>query len=163
VTGWVTVAQRWLLALMLACYLLAGVLPGPGERLRGLTLTASSDVNAAGALGHAVSHPDPDLLTLAFGASAVVCGLGFLFGRWMSRLARCDSPDAISLTFATGMNNSSAAAVLAASWFPDRPEVLLPILSYSLLQKAVAGTVGGRRGRRPRIGPGRLRQPAQAH
>ncbi|MFF3272520.1 hypothetical protein ACFYWU_16565 [Streptomyces chrestomyceticus] len=30
--------QRWLLGLMLACYVLAGVLPGPGETLRGLAL-----------------------------------------------------------------------------------------------------------------------------
>ncbi|HEY0537905.1 MAG TPA: hypothetical protein VGD53_06035 [Actinoallomurus sp.] len=41
-------------------------------------------------------------------------------------LARCDSPERISLIIATGMNNSSAVAVLAAAWFSYRPEVLLP-------------------------------------
>ncbi|MGW2601546.1 bile acid:sodium symporter family protein [Streptomyces klenkii] len=101
-------------------------------------------VNAAGALGSAVAHPDPDLFVLTLGVSSAVCCLSFLLGRWMSVWARCESPDAISLTFAAGMNNSSAAAVLATVWFSHRPEVLLPVLSYSLLQKVTAGAVGGR-------------------
>ncbi|PNE32715.1 hypothetical protein AF335_14200 [Streptomyces eurocidicus] len=99
-------------------------------------------INAAGALGQALAHPDPDLLVLALGLSGAVCCLAFCCGRWMSGWTRCDQPDGISLTFATGMNNSSAAAVLAACWFSHRPEVLLPILSYSLLQKIVAGAAG---------------------
>ncbi|MFJ7244312.1 bile acid:sodium symporter family protein [Kitasatospora sp. NPDC098652] len=98
--------------------------------------------NAAGALGQAVARPDPDLVVMALGISGAVCGLTFCCGRWLSRWTRCDRPDGISLTFATGMNNSSAAAVLAAGWFSHRPEVLLPILSYSLLQKIVAGAAG---------------------
>ncbi len=68
-------------------------------------------------------------------------------------------PDRISLTFATGMNNSSAAAVLAACWFSHRPEVLLPILFYSLLQKVVAGVAG----KPPRPGhPGMAAERARA-
>ncbi|WP_146166766.1 bile acid:sodium symporter family protein [Streptosporangium nondiastaticum] len=101
-------------------------------------------INAAGALGRAVAHPDPDLFVLALGMSGVVCCLSFLLGRWMSVWTRCESPDSVSLTFAAGMNNSSAAAVLAAVWFSHRPEVLLPVLAYSLLQKVTAGAVGGR-------------------
>ncbi|MCF3106976.1 bile acid:sodium symporter [Streptomyces roseoverticillatus] len=99
-------------------------------------------INAAGALGQALAHPDPDLMVLALGLSGAVCCLTFCCGRWLARWTRCDQPDGIALTFATGMNNSSAAAVLAASWFSHRPEVLLPILSYSLLQKITAGTAG---------------------
>ncbi|MCX5388150.1 bile acid:sodium symporter family protein [Streptomyces sp. NBC_00083] len=99
-------------------------------------------INAAGALGRAIAHPDPDLLALAVMVSAAACALSFLFGRWMSRWTRCDAPDHVSLTLATGMNNTSAAAVLAAAWFSHRPEVLLPILSYSLLQKTMAGAMG---------------------
>lgn len=34
----VNAVQRWLLGLMLACYVLAGVFPAPGERLRRLAL-----------------------------------------------------------------------------------------------------------------------------
>ncbi|RSO03229.1 sodium-dependent transporter [Streptomyces sp. WAC 06783] len=99
-------------------------------------------VNAAGALGQVLARPDSDLLVLALGLSGVVCCLTFCCGRWMSSWTRCDRPDGISLIFATGMNNSSAAAVLAAGWFSHRPGVLLPILSYSLLQKIVAGAAG---------------------
>ncbi|MFD7341349.1 bile acid:sodium symporter family protein [Streptomyces violascens] len=104
-------------------------------------------INAAGALGQAIAHPDPDLLALAVMVSAAACALSFLLGRWMSRWTRCDAPDHISLTLATGMNNTSAAAVLAAAWFSHRPEVLLPILSYSLLQKTMAGAMGSPPGR----------------
>ncbi|AZQ75260.1 sodium-dependent transporter [Streptomyces luteoverticillatus] len=107
--------------------------------------------NAAGALGQALAHPDWDLLALVLGLSGAVCLLAFVCGRWMSYWTRCDQPDGISLTFATGMNNSSAAAVLAASWFSHRPEVLLPILSYSLLQKIIAGAAG----KPPRPHPGK--------
>ncbi|MFI6925945.1 bile acid:sodium symporter [Nonomuraea spiralis] len=99
-------------------------------------------LNAAGALGQALSRPDPDFLVLAVGAAGALCCLSFLAGRWISRWTRCDTRDGISLTFATGMNNTSAAAVLAASWFAHRPQVLLPILAYSLLQKLAAGLFG---------------------
>ncbi|MCK2213754.1 bile acid:sodium symporter [Actinomadura sp. ATCC 31491] len=98
-------------------------------------------VNAAGALARALSRPDPDLFVLAFAVPGAVCGLSFLLGGWLSRWPRRDAPDRISLTFATGMNNTSAAAVLASAWFAHRPETLLPILSYSLLQKVMASVV----------------------
>ncbi|MCP2351853.1 BASS family bile acid:Na+ symporter [Nonomuraea roseoviolacea subsp. carminata] len=101
-------------------------------------------INASGALGQALSHPDPDFLILAACVAGAVCCLSFLTGRWISRWTRCDTPDGISLTFATGMNNTSAAAVLAASWFAHRPQVLLPILAYSLLQKLAASLFGTR-------------------
>ncbi len=80
-------------------------------------------VNAAGALGQALARPDPDLLMLALGLSGAVCCLTFCCGRWMSSWARCDRPDKMSLTFATGMNNSSAAAVLAAGSSPRAGDV----------------------------------------
>ncbi|RCH61644.1 hypothetical protein DT019_37305 [Streptomyces sp. SDr-06] len=80
-------------------------------------------INAAGALGQALAHPDPDLLALALVVSAMACALSFLLGRWLSRWTRCNGPDHPSLTLATGMNNTSAAAVLAATWFSHRPEV----------------------------------------
>ncbi|MER8045466.1 bile acid:sodium symporter [Streptomyces sp. NPDC094032] len=105
-------------------------------------------VNATGALGRALAHPDPDLLVMAPCAAAVVCFLGFRCGRWASGRTRCDLPDSISLTLATGMNNSSAAAALAATWFAQRPQVLLPILAYSLFQKVAAQTAARPRGRR---------------
>ncbi|ARF58878.1 hypothetical protein [Streptomyces gilvosporeus] len=68
-------------------------------------------------------------MVLALGLSGAACCLTFCCGRWLARWTRCDRPDGISLTFATGMNNSSATAVLTAGWFSHLPEVLLPILS----------------------------------
>ncbi|MEU8759275.1 bile acid:sodium symporter [Streptomyces sp. NPDC048659] len=97
-------------------------------------------VNATGALGRALAHPDPDLLVVAPLAAAAVCFLGFRCGRWTSAWTRCDGPAAVSLSLATGMNNSSAAAALAATCFAQRPQVLLPILAYSLVQKIAAQT-----------------------
>jgi len=108
-------------------------------------------LNASGALGRVLRSPDPDLLALTFVSAGAVCAATFLAGAGLSWLARCDTEDAIAMTFATGMNNSSAAAVLAAARFADRPEVLLPILAYSLLQKSAAAVVGTAfRGGRPR-------------
>ncbi|WP_188273065.1 bile acid:sodium symporter [Streptomyces sp. CBMA152] len=117
-------------------------------------------INAAGALGQALTHPDPDLLVLSLAVSAAACALSFLLGRWLSRWTRCNGPDHISLTLATGMNNTSAAAVLAAAWFSHRPEVLLPILSYSLLQKTMATAMGsspGASGSLPSAAPAALK------
>ncbi|MEV0451116.1 bile acid:sodium symporter [Streptomyces sp. NPDC050600] len=102
-------------------------------------------VNATGALGRALAHPDPDLLVVAPCAAAAVCLLAFRCGRWAAARAHCDRPDSISLTLATGMNNSSAAAALAATCFAPRPQVLLPILAYSLFQKIAAQTASRRR------------------
>ncbi|MFJ2766409.1 bile acid:sodium symporter family protein [Streptomyces sp. NPDC087300] len=122
-----------------------------------LNILALCYINASGALGQALAHPDPDLLAAAIALSGAVCCLTFCCGRWLSRWTRCDRPDGISLTFAAGMNNSSAAAVLAAGSFTHRAAVLLPILSYSLLQKLAAGTAGRPPRRPPAVnaaGPG---------
>ena len=97
--------------------------------------------NASAALPRVVAHPDVDLLVLVAVVAAGVCAACFLLGRWLSGRTRCDRRDAIALTFATGMNNSSAASVLAGTWFIHRPVVLLPILAYSLLQKSLAATI----------------------
>ncbi|WP_460304661.1 bile acid:sodium symporter family protein [Actinocorallia aurea] len=106
-------------------------------------------LNAAGALGEALARPDPDLLVLAVIVSGTVCCLSFLIGRSMARWTRSAHPDGISLAFAAGMNNTSAAAVLAAGSFAHRPQVLLPILAYSLLQKITAGLVATTRSAPP--------------
>jgi len=45
------------------------------------------------------------------------------------------------VTLACGMNNCSASAVLITTALPDRPQILLPVLAYGLLQKVAAGRV----------------------
>lgn len=136
-------------AVVLPCLAGMGARVVLGERVVGRALPAVKALNllntlllcylnASGALGRALAHPDPDLLVVAPVAAAAVCFLAFRCGRWASARTRCDRPDTISLTLATGMNNSSAAAALAATCFSQRPQVLLPILAYSLFQKVAA-------------------------
>ncbi|GAA1219611.1 hypothetical protein GCM10009665_07110 [Kitasatospora nipponensis] len=102
--------------------------------------------NASAALGHLLRRPDPDAIAMAVTAAALVCAAGFLLGAVLARLLRARTPQAVALTLASGINNSSAASVLAGTCFPGRPGVLLPVLSYSLLQKAIAARAA--RGRR---------------
>ncbi|MEV6019883.1 sodium-dependent transporter [Streptomyces sp. NPDC051997] len=120
----------------------------PAAMLASLLLTY---VNASGALGPFLAHPEPVLFTAAVSVAAAVCGLSFALGLVTTRALRLDAPAGASVTLACGMNNSSAGAVLITTTLPDRPHVLLPVLAYSLLQKAAAGRVvrAGRRPRRP--------------
>ncbi|MHA6764095.1 bile acid:sodium symporter [Streptacidiphilus sp. PAMC 29251] len=122
--------------------------PGPRParpliRLVNLAVVVTlSYTNACGALGQVIRRPDPDFLALVVVAAAAMCGLSFLTGWVIAGRLRIDRADSIALTFASGMNNSSASAVLAATRIPDHPAVLLPILAYSVLQKIMAGSVG---------------------
>jgi BASS family bile acid:Na+ symporter len=101
-----------------------------------------SYTNACGALGRLVRHPDLDFLLMAVAAAAVMCGSSFLSGWWLARRLGIPRADVIAVTYASGMNNSSAGAVVAATRMAGHPIVLTPILAYSLLQKVLAGTVG---------------------
>ncbi|MGW7577049.1 bile acid:sodium symporter [Streptomyces sp. NPDC054765] len=101
-----------------------------------LTLTY---LNAAGAFTDLIAHPRPALLVLATVAAAAMCAASFVLGWCLARVLKTAHPDTVALTFTSGMNNSSAGAVLATTRFADHPHVLLPILAYSVLQKLVAG------------------------
>jgi BASS family bile acid:Na+ symporter len=115
----------------------------PAIRLLNLGVAITlSYANACGALRQVMERPDPDFLLLVTLAAALMCGCSFLTGWVVSTRLRIARPDAIAVTYATGMNNSSASAVVAATRIPDHPMVLLPILAYSLLQKVLAGSVG---------------------
>ena len=112
----------------------------PLVRLTNLAVVLTlSYTNACGALQQVISRPDPDFLVLVVAAATLMCSLSFLCGWVVAGRLDCDRADAV--TYASGMNNSSASAVLAAARIPDHPAVLLPILAYSLLQKILAGSV----------------------
>ncbi|MFC5906985.1 sodium-dependent transporter [Streptacidiphilus monticola] len=138
------------LAVVLPCLLglLTGRLLPPGRALplvRSASLAVTvllSYTNACGALRQVVAHPDVDFLLLVLAVSALVCGCCFLSGWALAARLGVPHADAVALTYASGMNNSSAGAVLAATRLPGHPAVLLPILAYSLLQKVMAGAVG---------------------
>ncbi|MET7642950.1 sodium-dependent transporter [Streptomyces sp. NPDC005426] len=106
-----------------------------GALLASLALTY---VNASGAIGQFLTHPRPLLLVAGAGAASVVCGLSFVWGRLAVRILRLEARAGTSVTLACGMSNSSAGAVLITTAMPDRPQILLPVLAYSLLQKILA-------------------------
>ncbi|MET7855391.1 sodium-dependent transporter [Streptomyces avermitilis] len=110
-------------------------------------------VNACGALGSFLARPRPLLLAAALAVTASVCLLSFTVGRGAARLLRLDTPAASSLTLACGINNSSASAVLITTTLPDKPQLLLPVLAYGLLQKTAAGRVVSRQRPRTRGSP----------
>ncbi|MFE9452816.1 sodium-dependent transporter [Streptomyces sp. NPDC006739] len=116
--------------------LLAAVVPA--ALLGSLLLTY---VNACGVLGPFLRHPRPVLLLAALAVAATVCGLSFALGGVTARVLRLDARAGASVTLACGMNNSSASAVLITTTLPDRPQILLPVLAYGLLQKVAAGRV----------------------
>ncbi len=114
----------------------------PVIRLFNLAVVVTlSYTNGCGALQPVIRRSDPDFLLLVVLAAALMCGVSFLTGWVIAGRLRFGRPDAIALTYASGMNNSSAGAVLAATRIPDHPLVLLPILAYSMLQKLLAGSV----------------------
>ncbi|MEU8961721.1 sodium-dependent transporter [Streptomyces sp. NPDC048491] len=114
-----------------------GVLPvaAPAATLAALLLTY---VNASGAIGQFLTHPRPLLLLASTATAATVCVLSFGWGRCCSRVLRMSGPAGTSVTLACGMSNSSAGAVLITTAMPDRPQILLPVLAFSLLQKLAA-------------------------
>ncbi|MGQ4354449.1 bile acid:sodium symporter family protein [Streptomyces drozdowiczii] len=109
-----------------------------GALLASLGLTY---INASGAIGQFLTHPRPLLLVAAAGTASVVCGLSFGCGRLAVRILRMEARAGTSVTLACGMSNSSAGAVLITTSMPDRPQILLPVLTYSLLQKVMANRV----------------------
>ncbi|MFE0376961.1 bile acid:sodium symporter family protein [Streptomyces inhibens] len=112
-------------------------------------------LNACGAFTDLIARPRPALLALATLAAAAMCAASFVLGWCLARMLRAAHADTIALTFTSGMNNSSASAVLATTRFPGHPHVLLPILAYSVLQKLLAGLADhALAGRRPAGGEG---------
>jgi BASS family bile acid:Na+ symporter len=130
--------------------LLATALPAVKAVNLGVVVLLSY-TNACGALGQVVSRPDPDFLVLVALAAAAMCGGSFLTGWVLAGRLGLSRADAIALAYASGMNNSSAGAVVAVSLpqasaggalMAGSPAVLVPILAYSLLQKVLASLLG---------------------
>lgn len=112
-------------------------------------------LNACGAFSDLIARPRPALIALATLAAAAMCAASFALGWCLARALKAAPADTVALTFTSGMNNSSASAVLATTRFADHPHVLLPILAYSVLQKLLAGLTDSAlaaRARRPATG-----------
>ncbi|MFG2666710.1 bile acid:sodium symporter family protein [Streptomyces sp. NPDC048387] len=113
-------------------------LTAPVALLAALLLTY---VNASGALGQLLVRPRPLLLLAAAVTAVSVCALSFGGGSWCARALRLPAGTGRSLTLACGMSNSSASAVLITVAMPDRPQILLPVLVFGVLQKLAANRI----------------------
>ena len=69
----------------------------------------------------------------------LACG-GFLLGKLTARFCRLNKEQAVSVTFAIGLRNISAALVLAISFFP--PHSALPVIFGIVFQQTVCALTG---------------------
>jgi bile acid:Na+ symporter, BASS family len=103
-----------------------------------LTLNYS---NAATSLPKAIQHPDLDFLFFILVATSVICAVAFGSGWLLSKAFKTDKADMASLMFGLGMNNNGTGLVLATSTLADHPNVLLPMIFYTLVQQVIAAFV----------------------
>ncbi|MFD8595522.1 hypothetical protein ACFV1L_11015 [Kitasatospora sp. NPDC059646] len=116
----------------------------PRLRLAGLlNALALTWLNAAGVAREVELRPEPRLVAVAAACGALVCAGPFLAG-WLA-VRRSPAPPAArtTLTLASGLNNTSAAAALAGSQFGGHPAVLLPIFFYGAAQQVLASFLPG--------------------
>jgi len=97
--------------------------------------------NAATSLPAAIAYPDPDFLLTTLAISVGLCALAFGSGWAMAALLRVDARQRAALMFGLGMNNNGTGLVLASVAMANHPRVMLPIITYNLVQHLVAGAV----------------------
>jgi BASS family bile acid:Na+ symporter len=97
--------------------------------------------NAALSLPEAILRPDLDFLAAILIIVGSLCSAMFAAGYLISRLFRADRGSAASVMFGLGMNNNGAGLVLASLTLSDYPSVMLPIITYNLLQHLAASVV----------------------
>jgi len=100
--------------------------------------------NAALALPEVVRSPDLDFLAIIIACMVILCVSAFWLGAYLARALGGSAADATSLMFGLGMNNNGAALVLASTALADHPSVMLPLLTYNLVQQVVAGVFDAR-------------------
>ena len=84
-------------------------------------------------------HFDFSLLKIAL-VNVVLTIFGFLLAYGVSRLIRAEKEIQVSMTFASGMRNISAAMVLAINFFP--PGSSIPVITGVVLQQTISALVG---------------------
>jgi BASS family bile acid:Na+ symporter len=100
--------------------------------------------NASTALPQAFDNPDIDYLIFICGTTFVLCvaayGTGWLLSHWLM----VDRSDQVSLIFGLGMHNTGTGLVLATSALSAHPNVLLPLIFYTLMQQVLAAVIDSR-------------------
>jgi len=97
--------------------------------------------NASISLPGVVSQTDPDFVVIMLIVVILLCFVMFAVGYLVSRAFGADRAGTASLMFGLGMNNNGAGLVLASMTLSDHPGVMLPIISYNLIQHFVASLV----------------------
>ncbi|HET6375490.1 MAG TPA: bile acid:sodium symporter, partial [Methylocella sp.] len=97
--------------------------------------------NASLALPAIISQPDPDFMAAMIVLVLALCAAAFGSGYFLACHCRAGKKDKASLTFGLGMNNNGAGLVLASTLLTDHPEVMLPVIFYTLVQHLVAACV----------------------
>src|SRR5215471_10425999 len=95
--------------------------------------------NAAVTLPQTIARPDTDFIILVLAVATLLCFTAFISGWALARLLRLHKPQEAALVFGLGMSNNGTGLVVATGALPEHPLVLLPILSYNLVQHLVAG------------------------
>ena len=92
-------------------------------------------------LPQTVARPDTDFLLFFNTKVTLLCFTAFLLGLALARLLGLRKPQAAALVFGLGMSNNGTGLVVATAALPDHLLVLLPILSFNLVQHVVAGVM----------------------
>lgn len=95
-------------------------------------------INAARVSG-SITSPEPVFLLLAF-ICLTLSMVGFLIGRAAGGLLRLPHADLVTITFASGLRNISAALVLALNFF--EPRAALPVITGIVLQQTLTALMG---------------------
>lgn len=106
-----------------------------------VTLLILNYSNACISLPDVFAHPDWDLLAFVLAATGLICAFAFYTGALIARVFKAESSDRAALMFSLGMNNNGTGLVLASAALADHPNVLVPLISYTLIQQVAAAVV----------------------
>jgi bile acid:Na+ symporter, BASS family len=104
-----------------------------------LALLTLCYANAAIVLPGTFANPDWDFLAVMLTVVTGLCALGFATGATLGAVTVADSGQRAALMFGLGMTNNGTGLVVAGTALSHLPEVLLPVLSFNLVQHLVAG------------------------
>jgi bile acid:Na+ symporter, BASS family len=97
--------------------------------------------NAATTLPQVFGNTDVDFLALVCGTTFILCATAFAAGWLLSKILKSDKSEQAALMFGLGMNNNGTGLVLATATLSDHPNVLLPMIFYTLAQQLIAAFV----------------------
>lgn len=107
---------------------------------------------ASAALDATLGQASPDFLAAILGVAVSFCGVAFAAGWLVGRLTGATPGERTALLFGLGLSNNGSGLALAATALAGRPQALLLIAGYNLVQHLVAGGVDAARSRRPAAG-----------